>query len=291
MRKKIIIGIILIIFAILVATLLYLFSVKQEDNLKDESASSNLNAQTTVLPLQDNEKELPLFDLFSSDNMTKYLAKHQYVHKPDIIKDDIEYKKGKKATFSRPEDRGEDYAGFSSRQLLDKLKNGDKIEQRKAANVLWERFGSKADLLGDKEKSMIADRTKEYLSGIKTDFEENTMQIQRLWHLAVPALLANVTHEDVSISENVASLLSVMKTPQILDELIAASNETESMADIGKYIFALEYMKINNPYFVESRTRMSDSECESYFNEKITPQITLLKQRLQNIKQMSGHGK
>ena len=106
MRKKIIIGIILIIFAILVATLLYLFSVKQEDNLKDESASSNLNAQTTVLPLQDNEKELPLFDLFSSDNMTKYLAKHQYVHKPDIIKDDIEYKKGKKATFSRPEDRG-----------------------------------------------------------------------------------------------------------------------------------------------------------------------------------------
>ena len=191
----------------------------------------------------------------------------------------------------RPEERGEDYTVFSSRQLLDKLKNGDKIEQRKAANALWERFGSKADMMNQAEKEMIAERTKGYLAGIKTDFEENTMQIQRLWHLAFPSLLANVAHEDVSISENAASLLSVMKTPQILEEVIAASNEAKSADEISKYIFALEYMKINNPYFVKNRTRMSDSECENYSNEKITPQIMVLKQRLQNIKQMSGHDK
>ncbi len=230
---------------------------------------------------------------YSTDMRTKS-SKAKVFFKPDLnIDGEIpsnannypEFDKRKR--LIRPEERGEDYTVFASEQLLDKLRSGDRIEQRKAANALWTRYGSKADSLDDGEKSMISDRTRAYLSGIKADFEENTMQIQRLWHLAAPALLANVAHEDVSISENAASLLSVMKTPQIIESLVAASNEAETAADIDKYIFALEYMKINNRYFVDNRTRMSDSECEKYYKEHVKPQITLLKQRRQDAKHSS----
>ncbi len=190
--------------------------------------------------------------------------------------------KKNRSFFERPEDEGEDYSSSSTGILLTKLKNGDKIEQRKAANALWTRFGATPLELSDSEKKEIAEAAKGYLQRINEDFEENFMQLQRLWHLAAPSLLVEITAQDVSISENAARLLSVMKTPQIIDELIAQSEKAESKTELDKYIFALEYMKINNRYFVENRNRMSDDDCKEFFMSRVLPHINKLKQRLDN---------
>lgn len=109
------------------------------------------------------------------------------------------------------------------------------------------------------------------------------MQVQRLWHLAAPALLADVTNPDNSVSENSARLLSLMKTPQIIDQLIVKSNSAKSAEDLRKYIFALQYMKINNRYFLEDRKRMSDDECKAYYDNRVIPKIMFLERQLEKI--------
>lgn len=227
-----------------------------------------------------NDVPKPFVELFDENNYSEELSRKQYQHKPEKILPEPSSKEGKRKTLIRPEESGEDYSLKDVEFILWKLEDGTKIEQRKAANELWERFGLSQTMPSKTEQVKIAKSTERYLVNIKDNFEESFMQIQRLWHLAVPALLKNVTAQDASVSENAARLLSVMKTPQIIDKLISDSNRAQSPNDMEKYIFALEYMKINNRYFLDNRLRMSDSECEAYYNDHVSPQVSLLKQKL-----------
>lgn len=220
--------------------------------------------------------------IFSNTDFSQYVKTNTNENKEAI--DNLEAHKSGRVVFIRPEDRGEDFSAFSTGAILNKLKNGDKVEQRKAANALWVKFGASVEKLTEGEKNEISDSTRKYLSQINSDFEENFMQVQRLWHLAVPVLLEHVTNSDVSVSENSARLLSLMKTPQIIDHLIAKSDGAKSATELKKYIFALQYMKINNRYFLENRKRMSDIECENYYNNKVVPQIKKLTQELEKSK-------
>lgn len=229
-----------------------------------------------------NDVPKPFVELFDENNYSEELSRKQYQHKPEKILPEPSSKEGKRKrkTLIRPEESGEDYSLKDVEFILWKLEDGTKIEQRKAANELWERFGLSQTMPSKTEQVKIAKSTERYLVNIKDNFEESFMQIQRLWHLAVPALLKNVTAQDASVSENAARLLSVMKPPQIIDKLISDSNRAQSPNDMEKYIFALEYMKINNRYFLDNRLRMSDSECEAYYNDHVSPQVSLLKQKL-----------
>lgn len=183
-------------------------------------------------------------------------------------------------SFSRPEERGEDFSGFSSEKLLDKLEKGDKIEQRKAANVLWDKYGTNSEKLSDEGKEKIGKAVDRYLIMTKTDFEEGFLQLQRLWHLAIPALLKNVTNTDEAVSEKSAELITLMKTEKIIRKLVEDSDKAETEADIKKYIFALEFLHINNPSFMEKRTRLADEECNVLYKELVVPQIKKLNARL-----------
>ena len=184
------------------------------------------------------EKEIPLFELFEAGKMERHIRKMQNSRRPakirligkmqnsrkhEIIKKE-ENEPDARRGFIRPEETGEDFSAFEVEKLLEKLNSGDRIEQRKAANALWDRYGASPSKLTDAEKGAIAEAVARYLGGMKTDFEESFMQLQRLWHLAAPALLANVTAEDASVSENAARLLSVMKTERIIEGLIAESD-------------------------------------------------------------------
>lgn len=189
----------------------------------------------------------------------------------------------KKSGMWIPEEIGKSFHHLSSEKLTEKLLSGDKIEQRKAANTLWNNHLHKKTALTATEKDQIDLSVRNYLSQISKNFEENQMQIQRLWHLAVPELLRSLTDECSETSENATYLLSLMKTPDIIQELIRESVLATDSQTIKKYIFALEYMKINNPFFLPERPRMSDQECRIYFATYIFPHLKILRSRLPGI--------
>ncbi len=251
---------------------------------REEKAGGNASS-TNVLIFPDKggtEEEIPFIELISNEKVESYISESRYVHRPAVIEPEKTVR-NEQRTFIRPEDSGEDFTGYSSEQLLDKLQSGDKIEQRKAANILWDRYGSAPERLDKDDRRLLANCIQRYLLRIPSDFEENFMQLQRLWHLAAPALLDNVPHPETSVSENASRLLSVMKTRQIIDQLVAASDNAASALEARKYVFALEYMKINNPVFLENRRRMTDQECERAYNELVVPQINVLKQRFPSL--------
>lgn len=270
-----------VIALIVVILLLVLFKyISATSTGRTNNVTYSQSEEDKISP-SSNDVLKPFVELFDENNYSEELSRNQYQHKPEkILPEPSSSKDGKRKTLIRPEEAGEDYSLKNVEYILCKLSDGTKIEKRKAVNELWGRFGMSQTMPSETEQEMIAKATEGYLATIKDDFEESFMQIQRLWHLAVPALLKNVTAQDVSVSENAARLLSVMKTPQIIDKLISDSNKAQSRNDTEKYIFALEYMKINNPYFLDNRSRMSDSECDAYYKEYVSPQVSILKQKL-----------
>lgn len=270
-----------VIALIVVILLLVLFKyISATSTGRTNNVTYSQSEEDKISP-SSNDVLKPFVELFDENNYSEELSRNQYQHKPEkILPEPSSSKDGKRKTLIRPEEAGEDYSLKNVEYILCKLSDGTKIEKRKAVNELWGRFGMSQTMPSETEQEMIAKATEGYLATIKDDFEESFMQIQRLWHLAVPALLKNVTAQDVSVSENAARLLSVMKTPKIIDKLISDSNKAQFRNDIEKYIFALEYMKINNPYFLDNRSRMSDSECDAYYKEYVSPQVSILKQKL-----------
>lgn len=270
-----------VIALIVVILLLVLFKyISATSTGRTNNVTYSQSEEDKISP-SSNDVLKPFVELFDENNYSEELSRNQYQHKPEkILPEPSSSKDGKRKTLIRPEEAGEDYSLKNVEYILCKLSDGTKIEKRKAVNELWGRFGMSQTMPSETEQEMIAKATEGYLATIKDDFEESFMQIQRLWHLAVPALLKNVTAQDVSVSENAARLLSVMKTPKIIDKLISDSNKAQSRNDTEKYIFALEYMKINNPYFLDNRSRMSDSECDAYYKEYVSPQVSILKQKL-----------
>ena len=282
MKRKIVALAVTALIVVILACFMYTHMKNRPMGRLNEDKTAHLETKNHLFSSNDMPK--PLDELFDERSYAEELERKQSQHKPEEIKDDSADAKGNRKNFSRPEDVGEDFSKNSIEEILGKLKEGDKVEQRKAANALWKKYGANMGELTNDERNEISHCTLKYLSQITSDFEENFMQIQRLWHLAVPALLENVINPDSSISENSARLLSVMKTQQIIELLIGKSDTAKSAVELGKYIFALECMKINNRFFLENRKRMSDIECKNYYNNKVVPQIKKLTQELEKSK-------
>ena len=51
--------------------------------------------------------------------------------------------------------------------------------------------------------------------------------------------------------------------------------------ELEKYVFALNYMKISNRYFLKGRDRMSDDECRKFYESRVEPYTRTLKTRLE----------
>ncbi len=227
-----------------------------------------------------NSSNRPFSEIFSEENIKKYekeIEKRRYVHKPEkIMPEPI---KKNRSGMTRPEDKGESFIGYSAEKLLNKLKNGGKIEQRKAAIELWSKYGTEQKKLTEKQKKLLNKEVFRYLRGIKEDFTQNFRQLKILWTLGSDVLLHNVINENRGISENASRLLSLMKKSTIIDQLIKQACNAKEEKDIKKYIFALKYMKINNPIFIK-RPIINKKEAEKIYKSKIIPVIKKLKKMI-----------
>jgi len=163
---------------------------------------------------------------------------------------------------------------YSTKKLLDRLEYGDTMDQRKAAAALWNRYGDEGWKLSVSEAEKLAESVSRYLRE-RGNGDEGEYQILRLWHLAVPELLRNAAIERTYI--NVARALSKMKTPEIVDQLIADSKRVEDPEVIKRYIEVLESMRGSGQCIIRDRERMSGEDAEILYEEKVLPQIKRLR--------------
>jgi len=214
------------------------------------------------------EKEIPLAELFSEKNLDEYRKKNQYVHKPEKIEPKKEVHK---SGMLRPEEQGESYSDYKADMLFKKLGSGDKIEQRKAANEIWLRYGEKKEQLTEEEQELINKSVQRYLEMNTPKMNsEASGQIRRLWHLSVPVLLRNVTNPDKKISNISSYMLSRMKNEAIVDQLLSMRKNVKEDSDIARIDFALRYMEINNREQYK-RPQITKEESQKIYDEKIAP--------------------
>ncbi len=203
------------------------------------------------------------------------------------LNDHVDQKKRK--TFIPPEEQGERYDGRETDFLCDRLRNGERIEQRKAALALWTRFGGEDVTLPEDVRQAVFSAVRRYLRGSAAgDFEENFLQLQRLWHLAAPELLEHITDKDWQVSDCAARALSLMKTRWIIDRLQERAERATAPLDLKKCIFALKYLQIHNHVLVEGRPRLSQEESERIYRDRVQPQVERLTRLLHDKRQPSN---
>ena len=238
------------------------------------------------LPEVRTQEELPLHILLSSEHEQHYFDSNQYVHRSDNIKPDV---RDKKNYMLHPEEQGERYDGRETDFLCDRLRNGERIEQRKAALALWTRFGGEDVTLPEDVRQAVSSAVRRYLRGAAAgDFEENFLQLQRLWHLAAPELLEHITDKDWQVSDCAARALSLMKTSRIIDRLQERAERATAPLDLKKCIFALKYLRIHNHVLVEGRPRLSQGESERIYRDRVQPQVERLSRLLRDMEQSSN---
>lgn len=147
--------VVLLFLAILFVSLIigkFLFTDKPQPKLQSNN--------TTDKPLKIMNKDQPYSEIVDKEEVELIFSGadfSKYVKVPTDAKEEIqcEPKKQNRPTYIRAEDMGEDFSTFITEKILSKLKNGDKIEQRKAAGILWRKFGSAPDALSDNESAKL----------------------------------------------------------------------------------------------------------------------------------------
>ena len=109
-------------------------------------------------------------------------------------------------TFSRPEERGEDFSLLETSDVVRRLvKSEDKIKLRKAAKELGDRSIAGTLELSVEDKKAVENVVIGYLKQAKAtnarERVEARQQIERLWHAAAPTLLANLNNREPAIAE------------------------------------------------------------------------------------------
>lgn len=178
--------------------------------------------------------------------------------------------------FSRPEERGEDFSPLATVEVVKRFAaSKDKIELRKAAKVLGDRSMAGTLHLSGKEKRDIEKIVIGYLqqAKAKTSNErvEAKQQIERLWHVAVPVLLANVNSKEPAIAELAIKSLILMRDETIIKALIEKARTTDDEYTKAMVTFTLKKMKEQRKSLIAGRKCLDEEESKVLYDRLIAP--------------------
>jgi hypothetical protein len=147
------------------------------------------------------------------------------------------------------------------------------VERRKAAKVLGDREIAGRLALSTNELDVVAGIAADYLKqtraadpNVRTESRE---QIERLWHLSAPALLANVGNRETA--EGAIKGLTLMRDEAIIRSLVKQVDEAKTPEVKQMALFALRHMKEQRQSTVSGRSCMDAKESERIFDEVIAP--------------------
>jgi len=190
-------------------------------------------------------------------------------------------------TFSRPEERGEDFSKIPAPGAISKLSQSkNQIERRKLAKVLGDRSMAGSLPLSEADKAQLGQEVTNLLQQAKSpeasERVEAAQQIERLWHLAVPTLVSNITTNDATVAELAIKSLILMRDESIVKQLI---QEAKTATDAGRkqlLVFALSKMKEQRESLIPGRKCLGEKESEELYGKLVLPALTELLPRQQD---------
>ena len=181
-------------------------------------------------------------------------------------------------TFTRPEERGEDFSLKTTDDLLVVIADSkDKIALRKAAQELGDRNINDGLELSASDQKIINDRVKTYFDMCISDDvnvrEEARMQIHRLWRLAVPVLLEYIDNENLTKAELSAKSLILMRNEAIIQAMIEKS--LLATTDFNKEMLAFFLSKMNEQRqsHIPGRVCMDAAKSAELYNRLVKPAL------------------
>lgn len=177
---------------------------------------------------------------------------------------------------SRPEDRGKDLSQLGTGDLIDRLSQSkDPVQLRKAARALGDR--SIAGTLSPSEHDKVAiNSVVEYwlqqtMSRDPSERVEVRQQVERLWWIAAPALLANIDSRDGAKAETAIKSLVLMRNEDIIRSLMKTATEASDPRTRARAIFALGKMTEKRESMIPGRTCMSDGASKALADTLLLP--------------------
>ena len=179
-------------------------------------------------------------------------------------------------TFSRPEDRGEDFSKLDSHDVIHRLAAADGVaDQRKAAKVLGDREIAQTLELTDEERRTLRryiDTQIEWTAAAEgSDRAEANNQLQRLWTLAAPALIESLGHESRMVQEAAIKNLSLMRNEDLVTKLIARIEASDDPRVQHTGIFALGRMLEKRESLIPKRLQINDEASQAITDRLVSP--------------------
>lgn len=174
-----------------------------------------------------------------------------------------------------PQDRDENFSLLTSAEIVKRLaQSKDKIELRKAAQVLGDRAIAGTLTLSAEERAAVLKAAQHYLDPAVvagSSDEEAKEQLDRLWWPAAPALVDHVADPNLRISDLAVQGLSLMRNEAIVRALVEKARAATEKQAKEMYIFALGCMTEQYDTVVLRRTCMNEKESELLADKLIRP--------------------
>ena len=266
---------------------------------------SEINSPSWTVDVKDEEKKyyqsfLKEFSLHLENLRKPNTHTHKESKKPPIKEDINSGKKNSKITL--PEEKGKNLSSVSVNELINifenenfsriyknkqNWKNPKCIELRKAAQVLGDRSIEGTLVLTNYQQRKIDRLVSNYLElSLQNNFSEAKSQIQKLWHLAIPSLIKNLEHEEGSIMDMAAQMLSYCKNEKVVEIIITKAKEPSTLKQKLRYRNTLMGMKNYYPVNGVKREKLGLTKKETIelYERKIAPFLVELESEIKQMR-------
>jgi len=185
--------------------------------------------------------------------------------------------------FSRPEERGENLSILETSEVVKRFtESNDKIELRKAAKVLGDRSIAGSLKLSDGEKQGINKVVRKYIEQATAptaqERVEAKQQLERLWHVAIPALLEYVDSKEPGQAELAIKSLILMRNEAIVRALIEKAKGAKDEYSKAMVVFALKKMREQRKSLIPGRECLNEDESAAMYNRLLVPALAELQE-------------
>lgn len=182
-----------------------------------------------------------------------------------------------------PEERGEDLSVLETTEVVKRLaESKEKIELRKAAKVLGDRSITQKLDLTIEEKQVIENVVSGYLKQARsTNANERTearQQIERLWHVAAPTLLKNLSNP--TTAEMTIKSLILMRSEAIIKAIIEKAKTAQDEHTKAMAVFALKKMKEQRKSLIPGRECLNEEQSRILYNRLVAPALRNLEEEI-----------
>jgi len=186
--------------------------------------------------------------------------------------------------IKRAEESGINYEDRSNTELYDILKKSSNIvDLNKVTKELGDRYIRGKLVPNKKENKLIYKSVNKFI-----DFQDSVNPqtreggrylIDRLWYLAIPALLENLPNKKISKFEISAKCLLLMKNEEVIQKIIEIAEKERNKVIKKQLIFILNQVAQVRTTIVPDRKSIDEAESIALFDKVVKPALERLEKK------------